>query len=433
MTSASRPIAMHRRLVLRRALLLGVLAGAHPCPAAAQRPAPPPMTRDSVLLDSLLRAHRHPIAMRDGALSGAGAQMLAAEASRAQFMVIGEFHNGADIPRFSSALFRSLRSDHGFGYFAVENDPEIMEMISDAAARGRDSVFALARRYPHGLQFRNRQELEMHLDAEAPPRAARSRLWGLDQAWGALHLLDRLAPLARTDRARAAVAAVRADAAMLETTRPTAPGAELARFISRADSSQFLALRDAFGANPGARAERALEALRFSNRVYLHSGGVRAGMPLSHLANDMREQEMKRQFMFRYRAAQASGDSVPRVLARFGHVHAGRGTNGLGVQTLGNFLSEFARANRLDTFHLTVYQVNEPGTYWTLADFPDYLPLANVGSTREWFLVDLRPLRPFAAGGRLRTLSRELREVIFSFDAALLIGGGRRGSFEGLP
>lgn len=415
-----------------RPRLLGALLLALPAVTFAQTRASPPLSRDSVLLDSLLLANRHSIALHGGALSGPGAQLLDRESGRAQFTVIGEFHNGADLPVFTSALFRSLRRNHGYGYFAVENDPVIMEMVSEAAAAGRDSVFALARRYPHGLQFRNTQELEMHLAAESPPRAAIPRLWGLDQAWGVVHILDRLAPLARTDRARGGVTAMRGEAAPIESQRPTEPGAALRRYISSIDSARFGALHDAFGPSPGDASGRLLELLRLSNRIYLHSGGVRGGMPLSYLANDMREQAMKGEFMARYRAAQAAGDTMPRVLARFGHVHAGRGINSLGVQTFGNFLSEFARANQLTSFHLTVYQVNEPGTYWTLTEFPDYLPLARVGSTREWFVVDLRPLRSFASGGRLRTLSRELREVIFAFDAALLIGGGRRGSFEGL-
>jgi hypothetical protein len=104
-----------------------------------------------------------------------------------------------------------------------------------------------------------------------------------------------------------------------------------------------------------------------------------------------------------------------------------RGINMLNVETLANFLAEFARANNAESFGLTVYLINEPGTYWTLTESPEWKPRADVGSTTQSYIVDLRPLR--ARLNRYRTtITPELRMVIQGFDAALLIASGKRST-----
>ncbi len=74
--------------------------------------------------------------------------------------------------------------------------------------------------------------------------------------------------------------------------------------------------------------------------------------------------------------------------------------------------------------------VNEPGRFWTLHDFEDYVPLANAGSTDHWTVIDFRPIRALAAAGRVEGLNAELRSVVFGFDVGLLIGGGSRATRE---
>ncbi len=71
-------------------------------------------------------------------------------------------------------------------------------------------------------------------------------------------------------------------------------------------------------------------------------------------------------------------------MARFGHVHAIRGFNDGGLQTLGKFLSRFSRANDMTSFHLTVYLVNEPGTCWTLIALLRSIVLPPLRRLRRW-------------------------------------------------
>ena len=144
----------------------------------------------------------------------------------------------------------------------------------------------------------------------------------------------------------------------------------------------------------------------------------------------LREHYMRRNLMTQYEAARARGESLPRVVLKFGQWHAIKGWNQGDVMALGAFVSEFAKSNGMTSLHIWTGLVNEPGQFWTLHDYEDYVPLANAGSTEHWTVIDFRPLRAYAAAGRLTGLNDELRNVIFGFDVGLLIGGGNRATRE---
>ena len=99
--------------------------------------------------------------------------------------------------------------------------------------------------------------------------------------------------------------------------------------------------------------------------------------------------------------------------------------------TLGNFSSEFAKSNGLGSFHLAIYANNDqPGYYDILSTDPDYGPLMRAASPRQWAVIDLRPLRAAAFSGSIHGLTHEQRNLVFGFDAALLIGSQAAGSYE---
>lgn len=72
--------------------------------------------------------------------------------------------------------------------------------------------------------------------------------------------------------------------------------------------------------------------------------------PTAYENSREREHSMKRVFMERYREAQEAGDHLPRVIAKMGHWHLFRGIYRGNVPTFGNFLSEFAISNGMDSF-----------------------------------------------------------------------------------
>ena len=139
---------------------------------------------------------------------------------------------------------------------------------------------------------------------------------------------------------------------------------------------------------------------------------------------------MKWLFMYQYRKVQAAGELMPKVLLKLGHYHAIRGRSWSNVLSVGNFVSEFAKSNDMDSFHLALYINNASGDYGVLSSYPDYKPLADVAPTDKWTVIDLRPLQKYAHAGKLTGLNSEIRRIIFGFDAVLIIGGGSRGTYK---
>jgi hypothetical protein len=375
-----------------------------------------PAAAQTAVIDSLLMAHRYEIGLSGGRLTGRGAPWLLDALAGVQFVVLGESHNEAEIPHFTAALYEALRERSGMRYVAFENGPTAMEGIAAAAASGgRDSADAWAARYPNALQFWTDQEVDAI--AGIVGAAGEDGVWGLDQEWGALHLLDRLARLGETARARGGVERVRERVVPIEAER-TENGRP--RYISSADALVDVdSLRDAFQAAPGSEAAELIERLALSARIY----GLRRGRVGFYDSNELRERSMKMAFMQRYRAAQSAGDTLPHVIVKFGHVHSIDGRNQSDVLALGSFLSQFALSNGQRSFHIAIYGLNEPGRHWTLSDYEDYAPVTRASRIDGWTLLDLRPVRPWVSAGRIEGLNETLRDVILGFDAVLVIGG----------
>jgi hypothetical protein len=258
-------------------------------------------------------------------------------------------------------------------------------------------------------------------DASTP--APGHPVWGLDQSWGALDILERVDELSGSQGARVLAVRMLEDARELEAHRP---GEGRERYITdRLRSEDVEALRREVGRDP--EASRLVEMLATSFEIYASRSDRRS----LYGSNDHRENYMRSQLMRQYRRAQASGDSLPRVVLKFGQWHAMKRVLNWGhVVPLGTFVSELAKSDGMESLHVWTGLVNEPGHFWTLSDHPDYAAIARAGSTDRWWVIDLRPLRPLVAAGEVAGVNDEMRKVIFGFDLALLIGGGNRGTYE---
>jgi hypothetical protein len=375
-------------------------------------------------LDSLFMAHRQPLTFGATSMSGPGWETLLADAAEAQFVMVGESHNLREIPLFTARLFDALHARAGFNYLALENGPFVMEQLSAPGVRGNaQASLALANRYVNALQMRNDQELEMMVSAGGASSARSAPLWGLDQEWGALHVFERLEELAPGPEAKALLDPLMREAATLETHRPddTHP-----RYINqRLTASALSDLRRVFTGSQ--EAQRLLQDLVTSFEIY----AVRTDRPSLYASNHRREQYMRSRFMEQYRGAITAGDTLPRVVLKFGQWHALRGVLNWGnVEPLGTFLAELARANGSKALFIWTGLVNEPGDVWTLHDTPEYVPIAKAGTTDGWWFVDVRPIRSLVAAGQVADMNDEMRKVIYGFDYALLIGSGKRATMQ---
>jgi len=282
-------------------------------------------------------------------------------------------------------------------------------------------VDALVRRWPHAPTFATDEELALIAHIATTSAARTTPLWGLDQELGALHILERLAAIAPSDAAREYVSSLATTARRYEHDRH----GDTLYLAQIAVPEDFASLPDLFRAAPESEAARLMAELQYTNRVYYNHTLSRRGHPTGYENAREREVGMKQRFIARYARARAAGDTLPRVLLKLGHWHLFRGIGRGNVPTFGNFASELATANGMDALLLSTYVVDGPEQWRNNSTFAP-LALADARFT----LIDFRPLRPYAHQGSIADLSDTWKSLLFQADAALIVRGGRTGSYR---
>ena len=173
------------------------------------------------------------------------------------------------------------------------------------------------------------------------------------------------------------------------------------------------------------RVERKLEPAACHNPWRLVSFPVPMEESWFDVPDCHREEGFEAGLRHYYERASSADGAPPRVIFRFGHTHMGR-LDYRSYASLGRYLGEFAAENGSRAFYLNLQAINEPGKYWSLTDYPEYEPLANVGDPSKWVLVDLRPARERLRADTVEA-SEKLTRLVFNFDAVLLIGGLSKG------
>jgi hypothetical protein len=246
---------------------------------------------------------------------GPGAELLRAAAAGTQFVTLGENHNTRAIPELTVGLFRILHDAYGYDYLALEQGPALGRLLS-ARVRGGGAPHAAFRtglELPSAFHMYSEEELRM-IDRLAAISRAAQPIWGLNQEFGLLHVLDRLMQLAPDDAARQAAEAMRRESREYEGER-FARG--VAYINQPARAAQLTALRSAFRAAPGSEAEWLLAQATLSHEVF----APYATTPRPHFtaffeSGKRREDNMKALFAERYREAQQAGVAMPRVLVK---------------------------------------------------------------------------------------------------------------------
>lgn len=200
----------------------------------------------------------------------------------------------------------------------------------------------------------------------------------------------------------------------------------------------FDALVDAFGPDPDPEAARILHTLTETVRI---NGHFVAGEVWE--SNERRARLNKKRLVDYYREAAAAADAPPRAVFRFGSYHMMRGRTGTNVYDIGQLAASIAELNGLESFHLLM--VGGPGTLRQQFDPRTFgwmhVPVSSITSAGlaplaaeladGWTLFDLRPLRPLADRDRLGDLDPAFEQMIWAFDAVLVLVGSTPG--ESLP
>jgi hypothetical protein len=374
-------------------------------------------------LRRLVQENRYSIRLEDGLLVGPGGDFLRRETRNVQFVGLGERHFNRDIPAITTALFRDLQRLHGFEYLAVENSPLAMRTFSQRPHRGSlDQMLSYVRKYPYAIAFNNDQEIEMLAEISRLSKARSRPIWGLDQEFGALHALDFLHSRATRESQRRAVERLRPRVAEVEE----GPRSQESHWMSRhARAVDFERLRTEYAPAEGSEEEFVIRQLALSQEIYSYFPGTGpSGEPVGRLNNYVREENMKALFVDEYRRAQQRGDATPKVILKFGQWHLYRGLSPGGIYPLGNFASEFAKYNRMES--LNIFFAIQSGE--ELPDEPNWnalRPFIDATKVDEWALYDLRPLRNYWFAGLLPINTAPFSRLVNGFDLVFVLGGSQ--------
>lgn len=382
-------------------------------------------------LGAALRQVRYDLRLSNGLLEGTAAAWLIAEASKVRFLFIGEEHDTREIPAILAALWPSLAAN-GYGHVAIEAGPWLggrldrLARLGDRVALDQFKGAALPRRPNVSVPPSSDEDIAFYeqLGRSARREAAgrTSLIWGLDHEFKSAPLLRRLVALAPAGTWRARLAALLNDVAKAEAAgqydlRPFTPTVQRVLVEAPAGTS-----------DDGERAQL-LDALR--RRVAGDSG------------EQVRGEVFRQLFVQNYRAAQAVGETEPRVLLRFGAYHAKRGLmSEFGTSTLANFVAEFGHLESASMLNVMFVACSPTSTDdWRAPRFHPrpcsprerawLAPFAGT-AVAPWTLYDLRPLRRPLANATLAA-GWELREVVMGFDAVIVVTDSVRARFPGAP
>ncbi|MGH9863461.1 MAG: hypothetical protein ACRD35_08565 [Candidatus Acidiferrales bacterium] len=403
-----------QRIPIRVSLLMAVLILW--LAASGQESAPTADARAALI--QMIKANSYELRLREGRLEGPGGDRLVAAGENAQFVVFAEEHYVREIPQIVTALFRRLQP-YGFQYLATESATVHARLVSRAPQRGnRDAILAFVRRFPFSITFFSDEEVEMMADIGSLSRGRGNPMWGVDQEFGVLHVLERVLPSAPSPEARRYTEELirRAREFELDRDKLSDDTHFIAAVLKPAEPER---LQEDYAAVKDEEVRWMIDALVASNRIYSH---FREGRYYQN--NSEREQYMKKVFLDEYRSALSRDGHVPRVIVKAGHWHALRGMNPGGVFSLGNFLSEFALTNGLESYVVSTC-VHGPEGHWRgIRDSEALKIFAETSDPHRFTLVDLRALRPQLRGLR-GVIPAETRELFFKADALLVLGNAQ--------
>ena len=90
-------------------------------------------------MDSLIRAHSYVITIDKNEIGGTGKQFLDEKLTNVQFVNLAEEHNVTEVNKFSTALFRYLKTEFQFGHVALEQGPIVLKEINKLVEKGKQN------------------------------------------------------------------------------------------------------------------------------------------------------------------------------------------------------------------------------------------------------------------------------------------------------
>lgn len=348
--------------------------------------------------------HSEPLRLVDGALEGPGADWLLSRASDARFTLLGESHGNAETPILTEALLEALRP-HGYQAYVVEAGPiNTEQLVARLQSGGVSAATDMLRAYPFTLAFLDRHE---ELAAVDHALELGYEVWGIDQEFmgSARLLLHRLGELAE-DQASRELAASMATRAQEGFQRFATTGDRSGAFLLTTTEEDYDRLADSF-ADEGEEAQRVVDQLRASSRIYGHYAAQRF-----FRNNADRIALMKNNLLDQIERSWGSPLGEQKALIKMGSAHAGRGRSPFHQHDVGNLAQELAAISRSESFHVTVLAASSIDAEGKVRrwDEPHLAPFVEHVGDDGPRVFDLGALRPLLT--QARSLPEDLAETL---------------------
>jgi hypothetical protein len=369
-----------------------------------------------------LRSHQMELRVTGEQLDGPAAAWLREEASKVQFLFIGEEHDTREIPLIAGALWRDL-IPLGYRHVAIEAGQWLGGRLDEYARSGdpaplaRFKAAALPRRPNIAVPPSSDEDIALFglLGRVDRPCGAQDSplIWGLDHELNLTPLLERLRDLTPDPDARRNVNELLSKVGASERS---------GHYDVRPYQAEVTALARGFSPRPGTETSQILDAI--DKRAAFDRG------------DDTRGAVMKRLFLRNYRAAQAAGEDHPRVMLRLGAWH---GKRGLGFKftdsPLANFVAEFAVGEETRMLNVRFISCSDsetgpPGRARPSPQERIWTAPFKQAAASPWTLFDLRGLRPQLRDGSL-DVRWELAEVVTGYDAVVWLRATEPSHFSG--
>jgi len=385
------------------------------------------------ILSEILSENHFSISLAHGVITGKGAEFLLEQARASRFFLYGEDHGIADNLNFATALFKLIRPS-GYSTYVTEIGPFSAEKFNQLA-RQPDAMGAFHEfysSYPFSIPFGWLQE-EVHLlqAVSTPARNSENPIIGIDQEFiiSTQFHLENLKNECSDPSLREKIETwLKVEKQATQDMYAGKPIEQLAIFMQTPLPEEWPALRNYFEAQNNTSAVALMNALTDSREVYMYYKTEDY-----YLNNFSRSLLMKRYFYEEFNK-RSTANLDEKYFIKLGANHIKRGHSVMGIQDIGNFISELAVMEKAESFHLFALPYSGKQNAWLpfapkeykAAQIeentnPAYQPILNtLPDTSSWHVYDLRPLRM-----KQNTWTKnnpEFKNLIQGYDAILLMG-----------
>lgn len=372
-----------------------------------------------------------PLTVENGTLTGPGADLIRDAVSGATYVMVGEDHGIAQVPEFSSALFKEL-APAGFKTLVLEVGPssaaELQRML-DAAAPSTE-INSYQKGYPFSLAFYNWKEEFDFLASARQAAGTQLRVVGIDQE---LMGTSRLILTSIQRKHRSDDVGIEVERLLKDEQNAYAEAAKTGRpdllFMMTAKADDLQSLKDKLTKSHDVEGAEQVQRLLDSREIYSQMGKS------AYESNLTRAMLMKR--YFKKQADQLPHESQ-KMMFKFGANHVMKGLNLVDSREIGNYVAETADGRSEKSVHILIVATGgeqlrfagvgrrfQAATVDANGPGQSDMPFAKasfrtaLGDSGSWAAFDLRALRSFANG--TANIDERWKRIIFGFDIAVVI------------